>query len=78
MIKVGDFVYSKLDKSTGVVVHIDDWSKTEPYEPLSDSNHGSIEIRITDIGDSTYLTVHDIEHYVLFDWQDSLIIKEQK
>lgn len=74
-IKIKDIVYSKIDKSIGKVMSIDNWKKSGP---LSQENHGTIEIKIIDPGESTYLEVGDLEHYVLFEWEDSLIIKEQK
>ena len=74
MIKVGDFVRSKRDRSISIVVEVNLWGP----KPLSPENHGSIEVKTIDIGQSSYLQPGDLEHYCVYKWQEDLkIITEE-
>lgn len=72
-IKVGDFVYSKYDGATGVVIEI---NYGDPTEPFSVSNHGCINLQIIDKGKTKIFP--PTNSYVLYDWQNILnIITEE-
>ena len=74
MIKVGDFVYSKIDESISLVLKEDLCGP----EPLSPENHGSIELQIIDIGKSDYLEPGGLEHYGVYKWEEDLKIITNK
>lgn len=68
--KVGDKVRSKghFAGIEGRVTQVDVGVSTE--------DHGGIEIRVTKVNSKKYnwLKVGDLEHFVHYDWQDSLEI----
>jgi hypothetical protein len=54
---------------TGKVTSISKWD--DDGEPLSNENHGSIEIEITE---GNWGSVGGLEHFVYFNWEETLVI----
>lgn len=78
MIKVGDTVapkkgsyfHKKGDSWTGIVREISLW---EDDGPLSEENHGSIEIELLTV-EKYYLKPGELEHFTFWGWENDLEI----
>ncbi len=77
--KVGDMVRTRpgsvahkvFGNVEGYVVKVDFWGGQENLTP---ENHGSLEIKLTNVGTLDYLEVGDTELFSLYGWDDSFEI----
>ncbi len=65
MINLGNKIKSLSSLEEGIITNIDLW---DDEESLSTGNYGVIEIKITNIGESQYLEIGDVEYYSYLGW----------